>query len=106
MKRSHTTSRPASFAGELTCPAGAGSRAVSVLVTVLAVRLGRLARGLRRLALRSLALHLLHRGTVVVEAELPWSPTEALDGEPGRLAADRAAFLEPPQLVAPPGKRA
>ena len=52
------------------------------------------------LALLALLAHLDHRRAVVVEAELPGPAAEALHRQPRHLAADRAALLEPPQLVA------
>ena len=73
---------------------------------LLGRRLRRLARLLRRLALGALLAHLDHRRAVVVEAQLPGTAAEALDRQPRALAADRAALLEPPELVAAARQRA
>ena len=67
--------------------------------------LHRLLRRPGRLALGALLLHLHHRGALVVEAELPGPAAEGLDRQPRRLAADRAALLEPPEVVSAPGQR-
>src|SRR5215208_6728294 len=61
---------------------------------------------LRALSLLALGAHLDHRGAVVVQAELPRAAAEPLDRQTRHLAADRAALLEPPQVVAPAGQRA
>ena len=54
----------------------------------------------RRFALGPAFLHLLHRLAVVVEAEVPGAAAEGHDFEPRRLAADRAAVLEPEDVAA------
>ena len=59
-----------------------------------------------RFSLLALLAHLDHRRAVVVQAELPGTAAEALDREPRHLAADRAALLEPPEVVAAAGERA
>src|SRR5262249_53740568 len=56
--------------------------------------LGRLLRGLGGLALGAAALHLLHRGAVVVEAELPGPPAEGHHHQPRGAFAHRAALLD------------
>src|SRR4051794_32610829 len=61
---------------------------------------------LRALSLLALLTHLDHRRAVVVQAELPGAPAEALDRQPRHLAADRAALLESPKVVATARQRA
>src|SRR5262249_29284625 len=67
-------------------------------LTVLAARLlrllGRLLCGLGGLALGAAALHLLHRGAVVVAAELPGPPAEGHPHQPRGALAHRAALLD------------
>src|SRR6185503_16729573 len=92
----------------LAAPAAVAARASTVAAVVAgAGGLGRRLLGLlRALSLLALLAHLDHRRAVVVQAELPGTAAEALDREPRHLAADRAALLEPPEVVSAAGERA